>query len=412
MNRIILLLLIALLFFVNPVFGFTVPNIAIYTSYAETGGRTGGKELQDQMAEQVKAGVKKEFPCASILTLKDLKALLETERVRELLGEYFLNPSGNEINDKEFQSILDKTQERNRQPFLDAVGCRYYIILRILAIGKTTTINLLFKDRQNQKNDLGFFCESNCGDVNSGPFKSMIDQLVKELAYHEICPYKGSVNIAVNSELKKQSTSEHPVFCNNADGVFKQSSLVDNETDQQWKLKRIGKPDTNGEMTATIRERKEERIEDACHACSSGSRQGGRIYNKSTTVSASVDGLATRTKIMGEKENHSAAISLSFARNGTFMINISGSSEAANYKGTIIETAQGTCDSIDKTVKLTENQIFEKIKFNRSVPLLANCGPFPGTPYDKKLSGKKTFRLKELTGEETTISIDFDLERK
>ncbi len=165
-------------------------------------------------------------------------------------------------------------------------------------------------------------------------------------------------------------------------------------------------------MTATISEKEEEHEEDACHPCSSGSRQGGRIYNKTTTISASVNGLSTRTKISGEKENHDAAIYLRFDQNGTYIIDISGSSEAADYKGKIIETAEGSCDSINKTVNLDEGQIMGKIKHNRSLPLTAKCGPFPGTPFDKRLSEKKELKLKDATGEETTITIDFDLQRK
>lgn len=412
MNRIFLLLLTALLLSANPAFGFITPNITVYTSLTEASGHTGGEELTAKLAEQVKNGVKKAFPCVAILTQKDIKSLVDKEREREVRGDYYFDHSLNESFNKEIEEILDKERQKNRQPILDAVGSRYYIFLRVNCIGRTQTINLLFKDRQTSKNDMGFSCESNNGDIGPGPVNAMVGELIEKLAYLEICPYSGPVNVTVRSVVKKKSDDDHQVFCNNTDGIFKQSNTLEKTTDQNWKLKRIGKPDTYGEMTATISEKEEEHVEDDCHSCSSGSRQGGRIYNKSTFISASVNGLSTRTRILGEKENHDAAIYLRFDQNGTYMIDISGSSEAADYKGKIIETAEGTCDSINKTVNMNEDQIMGKINHNRSLPLTAKCGPFPGTPFDKRLSEKKELKLKDAMGEETTITIDFDLQRK
>ncbi|MFH2093845.1 MAG: hypothetical protein ABIJ31_15905, partial [Pseudomonadota bacterium] len=174
--------------------------------------------------------------------------------------------------------------------------------------------------------------------------------------------------------------------------------------------KRIGKPDTFGEMTATVNEKDETHEENDCHPCSSGNRQGGRIYTRTSKVSASVNGLSDRTRISGETENHDATIHLLFDPNGTYNLHIYGTSKAADYKGKIIETAQGTCDSIKKTVDMSEDQL---LQYNRSIPLTVRWTSFPGTPFDKRLVGKKQMVQKDtITGEETILTIDFDLQRK
>jgi len=46
------------------------------------------------------------------------------------------------------------------------------------------------------------------------------------------------------------------------------------------------------------------------------------------------------------------------------------------------------------------------------IPLAHIMGPFPGTPRDKALSGSDTFQSKDpVTGEETTINVEFQLRR-
>ncbi|WP_319586440.1 hypothetical protein [uncultured Desulfobulbus sp.] len=411
MNRILLALILTLALPLGHAWGYVKPRILITTSVAQA--MDGYKEIEmisDYLADTIQGGILKAFPCASPATEKDIKLMLDWERRKSLLGYYTDKDTfhaGHQIG----QEALDKESATIRENLDGYKDYRYFIMLKITGKGQSTEMTVLCMDRLTNKTAITLHRTAGTGDAAAGPIGEMADELVKKMAYLEICPYTGPVTVTVSSVKKNDDTTHYPVFCNNSDGVFHQNSREETSTTQDWRLKRIGKPDTTGEMTATIHEFRENREENGCYSCASG-RKGGRSSTKTTTLDAEVNGLSNRSRMMGEPENHDATIQLIFNENGTYMVSIDGTSLASNYRGKVREKAEGTCDLVNTNVDLTEEQINTLIRYNRALPLNGKWGPFPGTPFDKQLSGKKEILLNDTaTKEESKIGIDFDLQR-
>ncbi|MFH2091727.1 MAG: hypothetical protein ABIJ31_05120, partial [Pseudomonadota bacterium] len=213
MKTIFLTLTMVLLLITNPIWAYTIPYISIHTVLHEANNHTGGEKMMADLEILVKNSLLKTFPCASIMTQTDIRTLLQKEHDKELLGHYWEDDTFLEGHD-ERQKILDRDQAGHREHILKAVNSHYYIIIKIIGVGKTTIINLLFKNRQTDKDDIFISHETKDGSVGSSQIKAMVDELTKKMAFLEICPYTGSVNITVQSSKKKKSITEQEMFCN------------------------------------------------------------------------------------------------------------------------------------------------------------------------------------------------------
>lgn len=407
MNRILPPFVLALILIALPAWGYVSPKILITTStMSAANGYTNIEVVRDSLENTIRKSIHTAFPCSAPATEADVKLMLDIERQRELFGFY------TDTSDKENQQHLFEEQAAAMDRLGEYSKSRYFIMLRILGIGETTDLTVLFMDRQTGKTKIALQRATGPASATDGVISEMASELVKKMAYFEICPYTGPVTVDVKTVKKKDEHVERAVFCNNTDGIYKKNQHQEKTTIQHWRLKRVGKPDTSGEMTATLEEFQEEREEDACYRCASG-RQGGRIATKNSFISAQVNGLSDRTKAPGEVETHDAKIHLTFNEDGTYMMKMDGASNSSNYKGKQEEHAEGTCDPVNKKTNLTEAQILELVGYNRALPLTGIFGPFPGTPYDKRLNNKKELTLKDAeSGEETVISVDFDLQRQ
>lgn len=393
-----LIFALALTLIAGPARGYTVPEIWIESNALETGGYTDGEGVRLHLQGMLMQAIKQAFPCVSMLSRDDAHTLLEFARQRERFGYSGLNP---------------EAQENDLGGLGGAAQARFFILAHVNGAGKTAEMTVNFYDRRFKKNNISLRrTATGPGDAAFGPIREMAEELVREMAYLEICPYTGPVTLTANSSRKKDETSEYPISCPSIDGMYKRRQQEEVNVVQHWRLQRTGKPDTSGEMTATIYETREDREENSCYPCSSG-RKGGRTNTKTTTIKAEVNGLSTRSRVTGEQENHDATVRLAFARNGTYTITIDGTSTAANYRGKTQETTEGSCDLVNKTADLSEDQINTLIMYNRSLPLTVPKTTFPGTPFDKRLTGKKEIPLHDpLTGENATITLEFDLQRK
>lgn len=393
-----LLFALALTLIAGPARGYTVPEIWIESNALETGGYTDGEGVRLHLQGMLMQTIKQAFPCVSMLSRDDAHTMLDFVRQRERLGYSGLNPGA---------------QENDLGGLGGAAQARFFILAHVNGAGKTAEMTVNFYDRRFKKNNISLRrTATGPGDAAFGPIQEMVEELVRKMAYLEICPYTGPVTITVNSSRKKDEVSEYAVSCNALDGMFKRRQQEDFNVVQQWRLHRSGNPDVSGEMTATIHDVREDREENSCYSCASG-RKGGRTHIKTTTIKAEVNGLSNRSRVPGEQENHDATVRLSFARNGSYTISVNGSSQAANYRGKIQETTEGTCDLVNTTVELKENDVLPLIQYNRSLPLTVPKTTFPGTPFDKRLTGKQEIPLHDpLTGEDATITLEFDLHRK
>lgn len=399
MKNLLALVVLALTLTANSSWGYTVPRIWVESQATEAAGYKDGEAVRPHLQGVLMETISKAFPCVSMLSRDDATTILKFVRERELI-----HPMDAESS----EALQADLQELN-----GAAKARFYLLVQFNGVKETAEISVKLLDRLSEKNNI-VLSRKVTGSANNafGPIREMAEELVREMAYLEICPYTGPVTLTVHSSKKKDETSEYPISCPSIDGMYKRRQQEEVNVVQHWRLQRIGRPDTSGEMTATIYETREDREENSCYPCSSG-RKGGRTNTKTTTIKAEVNGLSTRSRVMGEPENHDATVRLAFARNGTYAIAIDGTSMAANYRGKTQETTEGSCDLVNKTADLSEDQINTLILYNRSLPLTVPRTTFPGTPFDKRLSGKKEIPLNDpRTGETATITLEFDLQRQ
>jgi hypothetical protein len=399
MNRLFFLPLFALILTANSSWGYIVPQIWVESQALEAAGYKDGEGIRQHLQGVLMEAIEKAFPCVSMISRDDANTILKFVRERQ------------SISPMDTQS--SEALQADLQELSGASKARFYILVQVNGIKETAEMTVNFRDRREEKNNITLMRRvSGPGDATFGPNLEMAQELVREMAYLEICPYTGPMTLTVNSSRKKDETSEYPISCPSIDGMYKRWQQEEVNVLQHWRLQRTGKPDTSGEMTATIYENREDREENSCYPCTSG-RKGGRTNTKTTTIKAEVNGLSTRSRVMGEPENHDATVRLTFDRNGTYSIAINGTSTAANYRGKTQETTEGTCDLVNKSADLSEDQINTLIKYNRSLPLTVPKTSFSGTAFDKRLTGKKEIPLHDpTTNEQATITLEFDLQRK
>ncbi len=283
-------------------------------------------------------------------------------------------------------------------------------------------LNLTCYDIKNQEGVFNHQEELSPGINIKGISDKMARALAEELINDEICPFKGKVTVTLNSHREQNEKEQHPVYCNGNDQQFIRSRTLTKSSKNRWDLQRNGKPDTSGNMNLSIIERDEENEENGCYRCPSG-REGRRTSKKVTSIRSSLGGISSvsidpNAPKVFESLNRDATVKLVFNKNGTYMVKVRAVSEFGKYEGSITEVATGTCDVKNSTKSLSDNDVIEdsitrKKPFVRAVPLNGTWGPFPGSPKDKKLSGKKENKhdLPDIheTGSET---IEFDLSRK
>jgi hypothetical protein len=94
---------------------------------------------------------------------------------------------------------------------------------------------------------------------------------------------------------------------------------------------------------------------------------------------------------------------LNFLDDGTYTVRIKAASKQGEKKTIKEIKAQGVCDNLNEPPQKTTNKIDEG--------LYELLGPFRGTAQDKVLSQKDTIKKTTETGEEQTITYEFNLTR-
>lgn len=355
-----------------------------------------------------------EFPCAVVTTGSEFNAKMKIEREKAFLGWYEKEQS----TDPEMRAIMEdlkkranegkkgpKTEEEAIARMASLLDCQWMTTITLTVDERSVTVGVMTLDvRKGKAIHRDVKTTSSLGAAKDA-FDGMAKNLVRALAYEEPCPYKGKVTVTVRSDRDKTDEESRPAYCNERDGTYRRELTMKKTSEDDWKLDRVGKPDTIGEVSVkTVEDESEEEIDD-CHRCPSG-REGGWTRKKETHSTTTIDALSDRSKSPDAAYLRDATVRLVFDPAGTFTIRVKATTEFADGAKTrrVKETAEGTCDNFRRDEKPPPEKASALVEMT--------WGPFPGTPFDKRLSGRKKDTLSDpAIGETTVHGLDFSLSR-
>jgi len=325
------------------------------------------------------------FACAKITKRSSIVTSLDRERLEQLLGggsQQNILDLGKEMNYDYLVRLILKTFE-GKQIFVRAV-CLARKDVKCIADANYVLVSM---DYQGVKDGIN----------------SISKTLVELLYKHEICPFKGEINVKITSTKKDTQKEEYPVYCNGIDGYYNKIVTLDKYSENDWTITKTGKESATGTVKFNLSE--ETTIEEInpCYDCSP-TKQGARIYNEKSTSYADIQGLSSESESYGIPVDD-ARVKIIFSETGTYRIKISASSTQGEKKNREEISATGVCHNENPPPETWTNKIDEG--FDETL------GPFTGTPQDKTLSYKITIPKKnEISGEEETITYEFNLTRE
>ncbi|GAM08069.1 hypothetical protein OR1_00339 [Geobacter sp. OR-1] len=340
----------------------------------------------------------KSFPCLRIVSQGDINNLVAYARQLELKGD----------NSGLDAKIINGVK--------NVMGAKYLIALVASHDSRTGYRLLISAISMKQKGDTEFFRDGGLFstlDKAEDELEPLVDKLAKAFVKrtsdskwdNEVCPFKGRVDVTFTSKRKQHKEDTYYSYCNGDDQQGKKSETITADGKELWKLQRFGNPNTYGTMDYSSTETYMKEEVDGCHVCSSG-RKGPWRFKDEVKSSIGVSGLfdSTSSTEAGQYKNKDTTIRLHFSGDGTYEIIVRAVSAEGKKNTTHTTTAEGTCDLLNK-------RDAQKATFTKSLD--KKFGPFNGTVFDKKLTGKQTFNIpKEEIGEENELTIDFELERK
>lgn len=327
------------------------------------------------------------YPCVVVTTKADVVAMLGHEKQKQLLGT---SSGDNELH--------------------NALGCDFLISLEIgILVGdKFSVTAVLFPQRT--KPYIPTIRASAYSDYNKNSFeqneanlKEVSQKILNGLKKYEICPFKGEINVKITSTQKSTQKEEYSVYCNKLDGYYKKTVTIDNYSESDWTIKKVGKQTANGTVQFNLSEELTIEEINPCYECST-TKQGQRIYNEKTTTYTDI-----QKNSLGDDGSgiivDSARVILHFLDDGTYTVRVKAASDDGIKKTMKEVKAQGICDNLNEPPQKTTNKI--------NAGLYELLGPFTGTAQDKVLSQKDTIKKTDpVSGEEQTITYEFNLTRE
>ncbi len=326
------------------------------------------------------------YPCAVVTTKADVIDMLGHEKQKQLLGS---STGDNELH--------------------NALGCDFLITLEIgILVGDKFSVTAVLIP-QRTKPYIPTIRASAYSDYNENSFsqneanlKQVAEKILDGLKKYEICPFKGDLNVKIVTTKKETIPEEYSVYCNGIDSYYKKTVTIDNYSENDWTIKKVGRETANGTVQLNLSEELTIDEINPCYECSP-TKQGQRTYYEKTTTYADIQKSSTGGNGSGIIVD-SARVILNFLDDGTYTVRIKAASKQG-IKKTIKEvTAQGVCDNFNKPPQKTTNKIDEG--------LYELLGPFAGTAQDKVLTQKDTITKTLDSGEEQTITYEFNLTRE
>ncbi len=324
--------------------------------------------------------LKKEFPCVEISSQSTISAVLELERMKQLLGG----------------------EERDLASIGEAMGSDFLVSLKVRVLQGTALVDAFCADTRKSKVISRAGESAAHGGAGLDAVEKVSNQLVDGLKQYEICPFKGTINVTVNSERTDQKVESYAVFCNGAQGLYRLETNINDNSDIKWKLNKTGKYTTGGTVTYRLYEETTIEEQNDCYPCPGG-RQAPHLYNEKVVKRANVEGLSNESVSEGLQIDD-ARSTITFNENGTYILKVEAASRKGDSKKKTERKSQGSCDNKSKT-----DNDDKKV----DVPLFEIFGPFKGTSLDKVLSESDTkVREDPSIKEKTTITFDFNLTKE
>lgn len=349
-----------------------------------------GKEVEGAIglfASIFSGQAEKIYPCVVVTTKADVSAMLGHEREKQLLGA---SAGDNQLH--------------------EALGCDFLISLEIgILVGNKFSVTAVLIPQRTTPT-IPIIRASAYSDYNENSFaqneanlKEVSKKILDGLKKYEICPFKGEINIKIVSSKKDTQKEEYPVYCNSTEAYYKKTIAIDNYSENDWKITKVGRQTANGTVQFNLSEETTIDEQNPCYECGP-TKQGNRTYYEKTTTYADIK----RSSMGGDGSGiivDSARVILTFLDDGTYTIRIKAVSKQGEMKTIKEVKAQGVCDNLNEPPKKTTNKIDEG--------LYELLGPFTGTSQDNNLTQRDTItRTNPVSGEEETITYDFNLIRK
>ena len=327
------------------------------------------------------ARMKKEYPCMEYLDSEGLAALLDLERQHQLLGT---------------------GDENALQNMASALGCKYLVSINVKVVQDQSLITLIFMDNTKAKTLSRSFQTAQYGDPSIDAAEKAANDLFEGLKQYEICPFKGEISVKVVSSLKDEDKENYNVYCNGLDATYNKVTTINNYSENNWTINKKSINGSTGNVTISLSEEAKIEEENWCYECAPN-KFSPRTYTETVTSYADITGLSQESEAEGIAVDD-ARVYLTFLDNGTYTIRVTAASTQGQKKTTIEISAKGSCDNI--------NDGPQKVINNIDAGLNEMWGPFTGTAQDKVLSQTDTITNTLDSGEEQTITYEFNLTRE
>lgn len=326
--------------------------------------------------------IKKIYPCAEQNSLSTVVTLLDLERKKQLLGT---------------------GSDAAVQYLAESMGCDYLISLKVSVLQNTALITAVCMDSKKAKAMSRAFASAQHGGAALDAVDKVSKQLFDGLKEFEICPFTGPVKVKIVSAKKDNKTERYPVFCNNMDGTYEKTTVLDKYSENNWDLQKTSKYATTGTVQLNLSEELTIEETNPCHDCSP-TEQKARIYHEKDRTYLMLEGLSKESESYGVKVDD-ARIVITFMENGKYRMRVKAASTHGEKKTIKEVSAEGSCDRITKEPETIRNRVDEGIN--------EILGDFTGNAQDKTLSERNTIkRTNEITGEEEEITYEFNLTRE
>ncbi|NVO21083.1 MAG: hypothetical protein HXX13_15380 [Bacteroidetes bacterium] len=324
-----------------------------------------------------------QLPCATAFSLDDVYTALQHERERQLLG----------VSDDGYG--LDMA---------GALGASYLITIQVTIISQNVFFIVKLLDPKKAETIISLADKGTNDESAFDVAKRLSKKFFEKICRLEICPYKGRIKVHVLSELKADTTKEYPVYCQGRDRKYTISHKENKTTDNFWTFEKEGKVWARGFLDFTISEVTENEIDNGCYKCPSGDLYR-RYYHDKITKTGNIDGVSEESELYGVRIND-VRVEITFNDDDTYTMQVKAASRKSEISETIFRYAEGWCDAINDPDKTVKNTI--------DIAMPYTFGPFKGTAKDKNLKEKPepTVKIDPVSGEKTTIEVEFDLERE
>jgi hypothetical protein len=225
-----------------------------------------------------------------------------------------------------------------------------------------------------------------------------VQDFVRELSKHEICPYTGPVTIEVRSE--RDESTESTIPCDG--GTIVTVSTVNSNSTLKWSLFKEELIRATGTVTYDLSEKYKTVINNACYICNDGTK-GFATITETDESEAKVEGLSNESVFEGQNVDD-ARVKIVFLDDGTYLLEVEATSEKGILNKTTEKKVDGPCQSAN------ESEAPDTKTKSIDVPLTAVFGPYKGTGEDKVLSQSETKDVSQ-GREKTTVKIEFTLTR-